>query len=158
MIQGFLREPAARMPATIAAGEVLLFYLSGDLKLPHPGLAARQASTNGNKKQQERQAKWKIKFASGTKKAAVRIPGEFAWWGISMPVSRLALYSISPLFLSSCVLFTVPFMTPARIHISQHAGRWLQIFTSCWANHFSFPGPSFLLLNEYVAETTSYSP
>ena len=48
------------MPATIAAGEVLLFYVSGDLKLPHPGPAALKASTNGNKEQQERWAKWKL--------------------------------------------------------------------------------------------------
>ena len=48
------------MPATIAAGEVLLFHVSGDLKLPHPGPAALEASTNGNKEQQERRAKWKL--------------------------------------------------------------------------------------------------
>ena len=60
LIQGFLLEPAASMPATITAGEALLFYVSGDLKLPHPGPAAQEASTHGNKKQQERQAKWKL--------------------------------------------------------------------------------------------------
>ena len=54
LIQAFLLEPTASMPATIAAGEVLLFYVSGDLKLPHPGPAALKASTNGNKEQQER--------------------------------------------------------------------------------------------------------
>lgn len=52
----FLLEPAARVTATIAAEEVLLFYLSGNLKLL-PGLVAHQASTNGDKKQQAVQAK-----------------------------------------------------------------------------------------------------
>lgn len=46
------------MPATIAAGEVLLFYLSGELKLLYSGQVAQQAFTNGKKKQQEMQAKW----------------------------------------------------------------------------------------------------
>lgn len=63
LIQGFLLEAAARVPATIAAGEVLLFYLGGDMKLSYPGLAAHQASPDGNKKQQEIQAKWKLKLS-----------------------------------------------------------------------------------------------
>lgn len=48
MIQGFLLEPAARMPATTADEEVLLFYLSEDLNLPYPGGAAPQVSTRNS--------------------------------------------------------------------------------------------------------------
>ena len=39
-------------------------------------------------------------------KRAVRNPGGFAWWGISMPVPRPALCPLSSHFFSSYALFT----------------------------------------------------
>ena len=42
----------------------------------------------------------------GIQKAAVRNPGEFARWGISMPVPRPALCPLSSHFFSSYALFT----------------------------------------------------
>lgn len=144
LIQGFLLEPAARRPVTIAAGEVLLFYLSGDFNLPHPGLAAHRASANENKKQQERQAKWKLKRTMALNTALVRSPKESAWWGISMPGSGLALLPSAVSSFPSKPSSLPPARIPARIHIiSQPVGQWLQIPASHQASHFSFPGPQF---------------